>query len=446
MRSVFVLIAAVSGLAFAALVPQAPETVRDLLAKANVSTAFQARAEDKHDAVSSATADSDGHGHEHGDEHGAGGQEGPEGVVQMTPERVAAAKIEVATIDKGVLARRLTVPGSVIPDPDRIAHIAARVVGTVAELNKRLGDIVAKGETIAVLDSREVAEARSELLSALVNLELQTTLFEREQSLWDKKISAEQQYLKVRNSFAEAQLRVDLAHQKLTALGLSDKEIAAVGSPVAPVKQASFGPQVATRPNKLQRYELRSPIAGRVVERRVDLGAPVGGEDQEKEVYVIADLSSVWVELSIPTGDLPQVREGQAVQIITTHDGPSAEARIVFVSPLLNQDTRSARVIASLDNKDLTWRPGSYVTAHITVEEQPVNLRLPRSALQTINGEQVVFVRTEAGFEKREVVLGKGDDTSVEVTSGLDPGEQVAVANTFVLKAELGKAEAEHSH
>ncbi|MFC5420794.1 efflux RND transporter periplasmic adaptor subunit, partial [Bosea eneae] len=176
------------------------------------------------------------------------------------------------------------------------------------------------------------------------------------------------------------------------------------------------------------------------------LGAPVGGEGQEKEIYVIADLSSVWVELAVSTTDLSQVREGQKVMISAGVEGPNAEARITFISPMLNQETRSARVIATMDNKGLLWRPGSFATAQVVVEEMQVDIRLPRAALQTLKGEQVVFVRTKEGFEKRDVVLGKQDDSAVEVVFGLDPGDEVAVANSFVVKAELGKAEAEHAH
>ncbi|MGB8528119.1 MAG: efflux RND transporter periplasmic adaptor subunit, partial [Rhodoplanes sp.] len=144
--------------------------------------------------------------------------------------------------------------------------------------------------------------------------------------------------------------------------------------------------------------------------------------------------------------DLPAIKEGQPVVIATNGDGKFSEGKIVFISPMLNQETRSARVIAAVDNNNLTWRPGSYVTAQVVVDQQPISLRVPRAALQTINGEQVVFVRTADGFEKREVVLGKGDDQAVEVVFGLDPGEVMAVSNSFVLKAELGKAEAEHHH
>ena len=377
--------------------------------------------------------------------HGGGEKEGPEGHVAMTAEQIEAARILVEPIGPGTLSRRLSVPGIVQPDPDRMARIAGRVVGTVAELRKRLGDIVEKGEIVAVLDSREVAEAKSEFFAAKTNFELQQTLIEREQSLWDKRISAEQQFLKARSTFTEAQLRLELAGQKLQALGLTDQEVEALARRSSTVRTASASASGPTSISGLQRYALRSPIAGRVVERRVDLGAPVGGEGQEKELYVIADLSSVWIELSVPTGDLALIREGQEVAISSGSE-PASKGRIVFVSPILNQETRSARVIASIDNKNLAWRPGSYVTARVTVAEEPVDLRLPRTALQTISGEQVVFVRNEAGFEKREVALGKTDDTSVEIVFGLDGGERVAVSNSFLLKAELGKAEAEHAH
>lgn len=428
----FVVVAvAALGVAVGSLRPEVAQAVRAMVASIPVPGLAELMAQEPESQAKKPAEGGHAHGHGHGHGHSEGQEEGPEGVIKMPAERIATAKIEVAPIKGGTLAHRLTVPGTVMPDSNRIARVAAKVVGTVAELNKRLGDTVAKGEVVAVLDSREVADAKSEYLAALVNFDLQKTLFEREQSLFQKSITAEQQFLRARTTFTEAQLRADLARQKLYALGVNDKEVAGLS------RQSMQG---------LQRYELRSPIAGRVVERLVDLGAPVGGEGQAKELYVVADLSSVWIELSVPTADLPSIKEGQRLAITAGANGKPTEGRVVFISPMLNQETRSARVIAAIENKDLTWRPGSYVSAQITIEEQPVELRVPRTALQSLKGEQVVFVRTPEGFEKREVVLGKADDQAVEVVFGLDPGESIAVANTFVLKAELGKAEAEHAH
>lgn len=425
-RILLLVLVAAAGLAAGSLSPDIAQKVRASIAALPVPGLASLSAQEP--AALAKPAD-DGHGHGSGG-HVEGEKEGAEGTIRMPQERIAAAKIEVVPAAGGVLARRLTAPGTIVPDANRIARVAAKVVGTVAELNKRLGDTVQKGEVVATLDSREVAEAKSEFISGQVNVDLQKTLFEREQALFEKKITAEQQFLRARQTFTEAQLRYELARQKLFALNVGEQEV------------ASLSRQTLA----LQRYEIKAPMSGRVVERLVDLGAPVGGEGQAKELYVLADLSSVWVELSVSTSDLGVVQEGQRVAISGGPGGKTSEARIVFISPMLNQETRSARVIAEIDNKDFTWRPGSYVTAQIFVEEQTVDLRVPRSALQTIAGESVLFVRTADGFEKREVALGAGDDQSVEIVFGLDAGENIAVANSFVLKAELGKAEAEHAH
>ena len=149
-----------------------------------------------------------------------------EGLIKLSAAQIAALRIEVAPVGPGNLLRTVRVPGNVMMDPDRIGHVPAKVIGTVVELRKRLGDAVQKSEVVAYLESREVADAKSEFLTAGANLELQTTLFERERSLFEKKISAEQQFLRAENAFSLSKLRHDLARQKLSALDVDEAEIA----------------------------------------------------------------------------------------------------------------------------------------------------------------------------------------------------------------------------
>jgi cobalt-zinc-cadmium efflux system membrane fusion protein len=355
-------------------------------------------------------------------------QPGREGVIKLSAEQIAALRIEVAPAGPGRFLRTVRVPGNVMMDPDRIGHVPAKVIGTVVELRKRLGDVVQKGEVVAYLESREVADAKSEFLTAGANLELQTTLIERERSLFEKKISAEQQFLRAENAFSLSKLRHDLARQKLSALDVDEAEIAEL--PKQPVAN-------------LRRYALRSPISGRVIERRVDLGAPVGGDQQEKEIYVVADLSSVWVELVVSAPDLALLKEGDD---ITIEDSSRAKAtgKTIFISPMVSKETRTTRVIVSLDNTDGRWRPGSFVGASIPLDRRAVALLLPRNALQTIDGKLTAFVQVPDGFEARAVQAGTMAEDAVEVIGGLKPGEIVAVLNTFVLKSDLGKAKADH--
>lgn len=435
LRFLFIIVALVVGVAVASIVPEVSRTARTVIGAVPLPGLAQLSAQEPPKAPPKQAEGKEAHGggKDDGHGHGAGGaekEEGKEGVLKLAADQIAAAKIETAKASDGTLARRLTVPGTVVPAADRIARVAAKVVGTVADLNKQLGDSVAKGEVVAVLDSREVADAKSEYLGAQVNFDLQKTLFEREQMLFQKNITAEQQFLRARTTFSEAQLRFDLARQKLTALGVPDKEIAGL----------------SRQSTALQRYELRAPLAGRIVERLVNLGAAVGGEGQPKELYGIADLSQVWVDLAVSPRDLPLVKEGQAVQVTAGGMNERADGKIVFKSPMLNPETRSARVVAQISNKSGVWQPGAFVTAGIVVEEQKAPLVVPKTALQTVGKDQVVFVRTPEGFEKREVVLGRTDGQSTEIVFGLDPGEEIAVANTFTLKAELGKSEASHAH
>lgn len=322
----------------------------------------------------------------------AGGatDEGP-AKLKLTPDQIATAKIEVTSAAGGVLVRRISVPGSIVPNADRIARVSVKLSVTVAELRKKLGDTIAKNEVVAVLESREVADAKSEYLAARLTNELQQELFERDKALWEKHVSNEQQYLRSRNAAAQTRMHLDIARQKLLALGLDGTEIAAL--PDEP--EAS-----------LRIQEVRSPIAGRVVERKVDLGTAVGRDNLETELFVVVDLQSVWVDLSVSPSDLPAIREGQTVTITARGIPGSVEGKIVFISPLLDKDTRSARVIAEIANTDEKWRPGTFVTATIATET-------------------------------------RRDARQAEIVRGLRTGEPVAISNTFALKAESLKGLAE---
>ncbi|GGC68818.1 efflux RND transporter periplasmic adaptor subunit [Chelatococcus reniformis] len=374
-----------------------------------------------------------------GEDHEHSEEEGEEGHVKLTTDQIASEGIEIGRVEAGEISQHIKVPGTIVPDADRIARVPARVVGTVAEMRKRLGDRVEKGEIVAVLDSREVADAKSEYLTASVKADLEKTNYDRQQALWDKRISAESNFLNAKAVYAEARLRQDLARQKLSALGLDAGTVAKLA------KQDELTPNAST----LRQYDLRSPIAGRIVERKVDVGAAVGKEGDPPDLYTVADLSTVWVDLAVPTSELDKVKEGARVTVAASqsdHSRERASGKVIFVSPLLNAETRSARVIAALPNPDFNWRPGTYVTAEVHSGRDKVKALVPKQALQTIGGKKVVFIRTETGFEVREVQAGKSDDGLVEISAGLKPGEEIAVANTFLLKAELGKGEAEHAH
>jgi cobalt-zinc-cadmium efflux system membrane fusion protein len=349
-------------------------------------------------------------------------------VIKLTKEQIAGAQIDVVAAQPASLARRIVVPGSVTPAAGRIARVSVKLAGTVAELRKNLGDPVEQNEVLAILESREVADAKSEYLAARLNNELQQELFQRDRKLWDGKVLTEQQFLRARNLTAQTEMKFNIARQKLFALGLSQDEI-------------------VTLPNEpeslLRRQEVRSPLTGRIVERKVDLGTVVGRDNLETELFVVVDLARVWVDLAVSPADLPRIKEGLTATITVRGIKEQADGTVVFISPLLDRETRTARVVVEIPNDGGRWRPGSFVTAAIAIETDNVSLAVPTTAIQTIGGEKVVFVRIEQGFEKRAVVVGRNDNRLTEIVTGLQPGESIAATNTFPLKAEFMKGAVE---
>jgi len=357
--------------------------------------------------------------------HHAGGH------IELSDDQLRDAGITLAQAKGGTLKRHFLAPGSLIPDADHIGRVSVRVLGTVTELRKRLGDSVEKGEIVAAIESREVADAKSQYLAARLTNALQQTLYARQKTLVESRIVSENEFLRTQLSANDAQIKLDGARQKLFALGLSESEIADL--PNQP-------------PESLRTQFLRSPISGRVSERRVDLGGLIGREGQESELYVIVNLDDVWVDLAVSPEDISAVREGVLVKIRAIGTDAEASADVIFVSPLLDRETRNARVIATMPNGEHRWKPGTFVTAEVPLPGAPSTVIVSKKALQTIKGTPTVFIRDADGFEARSVRTGREDDDDIEIVAGLATGESIAVQNTFTLKAELEKDEAEHDH
>lgn len=351
--------------------------------------------------------------------------------IRLSERQVAAGNFAIEETRGGLLSKRITVPGAIVPSGDRIAKVAVRLLGTVAEVRKRLGDTVREGDVLAIIESREVADAKSQYLAARVAFDLQETLFTRSKSLFESKVSSENDFLRAKTAFEDIRIKFDVARQKLFALGLTGDQIAVL--PQQPVES-------------LRLQELRAPMSGRIAERRVDLGSLVGREGQESELFVIVDSSVVWADLALAAADLAAVSEGQKITIKAGSEGNPLPATIMFVSPLLDKDTRLARVVASVDNPAHILRPGMFVTAEIPFQQIKADVVVPKTAVQSVDGQSAVFVRTSNGFEPRKIVTGREDSRSFEVTSGLFAGDPIATANTFVLKADLGKSTLEHQH
>lgn len=343
----------------------------------------------------------------------------PAGLIALTPEQIRNARLEMAVAAPGKIRSTVEFPGEINFNEDRTAHVVPRVAGVAESVAANLGQRVRKGDLLAVFASTQLSDQRSELMAAQRRLDLARTTYAREKKLWEDKVSAEQDFLAARTALQEAEIATQNARQKLTAIGATETSRA------------------------INRFELRAPFDGIVVEKHLVLGEAVAAETA---VFTISDLNTVWAEFVIAPKDLGHVRLGEAVRVSSAAFDGSADGRISYVGALLGQQTRTATARVTLANPDMAWRPGLFVTVSVATGETDAAVVIDSEALQSDGERQQVFVEVPGGFAARSVKTGRSDGKRVEIVDGLAPGARYVTGNSFVLKAEQGKASAEHAH
>lgn len=361
-------------------------------------------------------------GHQHGEEE----HQHEENIVKLTEEQIQQMGLKFQIAGPGSLLFTLSTRGKIILHPDHLAHIIPKVSGVAREANKNIGNFVKTGDVMAVLESREMADVKASYLAALSKQRLAASSLKREERLYKEKVSAEQDYLNAKNVYEESIISVQLARQKLRAYGLSHEEINQLADQNDP---------------DLRLYQIRSPIDGTVLMRHITKGEFI---ENTTPIYEVADLSTVWVEIGIYPKDLYRVKEGQMVEVMIPVENKGAEARLIYVSPVVADETITAKAVAELDNFQGVWRPGVFVKVNIATEKVSLPLVIPKEAVQNSDGKDFIFVAAPEGFERRFLRLGQSDQENVEVLSGLTAGEKYVSNKTFLLKAELGKSSAEH--
>lgn len=350
-------------------------------------------------------------------------------VIELTNEQIKRFDIQTITLNKSHFQHRITFPGQIALNENNITHVVASVPGTVKEIFKGLGEVTKSGDPLATLQSRDMAEAKSSYISAYKNLGLQKDLFERDEKLWKQKVKAEVQFIQTRNNYENAKINLEQAKQKLLALSMTEEQIG----------------KLPTQESPLNIYTIDSPIDGKIIERHITLGEVISSD---KQVFVIANLDTVWINLAIPAEELPKIKKDQKVDIFAHQGELICSGFIMYSSPVINEESRTGRAVIQLDNPQHALHPGDFIKAQVVVAESSALLSLPSSATQRIDGKIVVFVKTnEHSFEAKSINI-KGSEKAefVEVIDGLKEGDDVVIKNSFLLKAELGKSEAEHAH
>lgn len=444
--------------------------------------------------------------------HAAADHEAHDEVIRLTREQLEQAGVEIRPLGGGMIATHVTLPAEVGLNMDTVVHVTPRVAGIVREVRGYMGDEVATGTVLAVIESPGLGEAKIACLQATqaklvaeAALERQRTISEntarllailrgqptleslraassalrigenkarllsayarmkaaeandaRERELHAKNLSTESDLLAVREEYHSSMADYFAAFEEIeftNALKLQEAERAAeiaasevenaerrlslLGFTESEIDRISEEPK-----DDLARYELRAPGGGLIVEKHITPGEKVR---DDQSVYTIANLETVWFNISVYTEYAQQIREGQRVVV---YAGDRSAAGVVdYVSAVVSEGTRtlSARVV--VQNDDRSWKPGEFVIARVEIGSTPVRRLVPLEAVQTYEGRPVVFVEGEDGIEPVPVRLGLQNGETVElVGDDIALGTSVVVKNSFLMKAELGKRAAGHEH
>lgn len=339
-----------------------------------------------------------------------------EGGVEMDAARIQSAGIELVTVTPGSLGSEIIAQASITATPQGQASIAARADGAVTRIVVRLGDNVRAGQTLALLESREASTIAAERSAAQAKAVAARAAYAREKRLFEARITA-------REGLEGAQ----------AVLAEAEAELRRTNAAMAAARVTGDGRSVA----------VSSPISGRVTGLSANLGAYVTAGT---ELFRVSDPGLIQVEAAVPIQEARRIAPGDPAELETPAGKVAATVR--SIAPAADPESRAVTVVLSPHGTGLL-SPGQSVRARIIPSlagAATTAIVLPEEAVQSVEGQDVVFVRTARGFRAVPVTLGSRSGGRVEIRSGLRPGQIVAGRNAFLLKSELGKSETGHDH
>ena len=371
----------------------------------------------------------EGKGEEEKDEHDGHDEHGEAGRVKMTVDIQKQNGVVVAKAEKQRLGGSISATGKVEVNADRIAHVSPRIPGKVVTVKASLGDSVSAGQALVTLDSVELGEAVSRYRQSKTKLALAQSNMERIKNLVEKKIAARKDIFQAETDFKNAQNELHTDEDRLALYGISGADLKGDGY-------------------KRPRLPVRAPISGIITEKHAIVGELA---DPSKNLFTVADLSSVWVLVDINEKDLAKVRRGQpAIVSVDAFPELKLKGRITYIADLVNEATRTVKARIEVANPGRKLKPEMFASVQLALpSDTPPVLAVPEEALQELDGKKVLFVlEKDAEFEARPVEAGRSAGGQVEIVSGLKEGERYAVKGAFILKSEIKKGELvdEHGH
>jgi len=347
-----------------------------------------------------------------------------EGLVKLSDAEASQAGVKAEALAEQQLADTLTVTATVEAQRERIAHVLPRIPGRIASVSAKLGDVVKQGQVLATLDSIEAGEAYSAYAQALAEANVAKAAYERAERLHADQIIAGKEYQRAKGEYQKTQAQVQGAAGKLRMLGVSPAD----------------GARGATNSS----VPVTAPLRGTVIERKAVLGELA---KTEAALFVVADLSKVWLEANIGEADLGRVRIGATARArFAGRPDEVFQGKVSHLGAVLEKETRTAKAIVELDNPKGFLRPQMFASVDIETGTARKAMVVPESAVTLVQGLPTVFVEEAAGFAARPVELGTRSGGKVTIKSGVAAGDLVVTEGVYALKARLLKSQIGEGH
>ncbi|MDT0618398.1 MAG: efflux RND transporter periplasmic adaptor subunit [Salinisphaeraceae bacterium] len=386
--------------------------------------------EGEHEGEHTGQTSGDSHEEEGGghDEHA-----GDKRRIHLTSDQRQQLDLKISAAGAGSATAVVQAPATARFDADRVARVGPRLEAKVVEVTKDLGDTVAAGDTVAILDSVELGRAKASYLTAQARFGAALSEYQRDKKLAEDQITSEAELLESRADYQQAKAERDAARAELRLYGLDDGDIGAI----------SVGGE-----QPLSRYQLTAPLAGTIQRRDLVPGQTVSA--QQTPIHIVNN-ETMWVMIEAFEKDLPRLGLGQQVTLsVRALPNQTFEGKTDWVSRELDEQSRTVRVRAVVPNDDGNLRAGMFGTARIQTDAEQRFALVPVDAVQTVEDDSVVFVPGDEDGAFRAVTVTTGDEGGgqVEIRSGLAAGDRVVTTGAFDLKSALTASgrSAAHSH
>jgi len=348
-------------------------------------------------------------------------------LVRLPPDEVIRSGVTVEPVGRTAFRTYRTFPGVVRPNEHALANITTLVRGRVAEVHADLGQMVKPQQLLAVLHSGDLGLAQSAYLKARARRHVAEQAYQRAEYLYKEKVIGQAEAQRREGEMISVRAETQEAREGLRLLGMSDKEISTLE------RTQTIRSQVP----------IVAPFAGRVIARDLTKGEVV---ETTHKLFVVADLSTVWVLGNISEKDIAYMQRAaadpnQPVEVhVAAYPDQAFQGTVSYVGDVLDTATRTMAVRLILDNSDGHLKPEMFATIRVSSEPASDVLVIPEAAIQHDRDRIFVFVQKEPGvFEARTVKLGEKNGAFAEVLEGLQEGETVVKEGAFTLKSELLK-------